>query len=233
MTSVDRKLKLLHQIARLRQAQQRSPRDRDLAAVRAELEEELGETVSQRLAARFLGVSHTALRRWVDAGDVPLVYGIQGRLGIPVAMLLELLEKVLRERRGGALSGHHLEAVLSAGRARAARMDPERLLDGLPREQDGHSAADCRALAYHRAVSRRLDRRTIDEALHRVWRWRAEGKLDPTYAEAWEDVLQRPVEEVRHLIAGDSARARELRQSSPLGGLLSEPERRRILEVVG
>ena len=32
------------------------------------------------------------------------------------------------------------------------------------------------------------NRQMIDEALHRVWKWRAEGKLDPRYADEWERV---------------------------------------------
>jgi hypothetical protein len=45
------------------------PDNEDLAAVRLSLERELGETVSRRLAAKLLGVSHTALDRWVEPGD--------------------------------------------------------------------------------------------------------------------------------------------------------------------
>jgi hypothetical protein len=97
--------------------------------------------------------------------------------------------------------------------------------------EPGHSRADRRALAYHRAVAKRLTRKMIDEAVHRVWKWRAENKLDPRYADEWESVLQRPVADVRRTITSDSAHARDLRQNSPFAGMLSEPERRRILEL--
>ncbi|HYU61652.1 MAG TPA: hypothetical protein VEK39_12905 [Solirubrobacterales bacterium] len=230
MNSTERKLERLEQIARLRRAQQRAARDRDIATVRAELERELGETVSQRLAARFLGVSHTALRRWIKAGDLPLVFSASGRQEVPVSGLLDLYERVERGRLHGHRRRHHLEPVLVEGRERAGRVRADEVAPESSGE-NGHSAADRRALAYHRAVAKRLNRKMIDEALHRVWKWRAEGKLNPRYADEWESILRRPVADVRQAIASDSARARDLRQSSPFAGMLSEPERRRILEL--
>jgi hypothetical protein len=71
----------------------------------------------------------------------------------------------------------------------------------------------------------------VNEARHRVWKWRAEGKLDPRYADEWEAVLRRSVADVRRTITTDSSYAQDLRQNSPFAGMLSEPERRRILEL--
>jgi hypothetical protein len=232
VTRTERKRLRLEQIARLRRAQHRAPRDPDIAVVRAELERELGETVSQRLAARFLGVSHTAVQRWIKAGDLPLVYSSSGREEVPVSGLLTLHEKVERGRLRGHRRKHHLERALVEGRERAGRIKAEGLAPERSSGEGGHGRADRRALAYHRAVAKRLDRRMIDEALHRVWKWRAEGKLDPRYADEWERILERPVADVRLAISSDSASARDLRQSSPFAGMLSEPERRRLLELI-
>lgn len=232
MNSTERKLRRLGQVARLRRAQRHAPRDPDIARVRAELEAELGETVSQRLAARLLGVSHTALQRWIKAGDLPLVYNSSGRREVPVAALLELHEGVQRERSRGHRRRRHLEPVLVEGRERAGRITAAELGVGDGVGADGHARADRRALAYHRAVAKRLNRQMIDEALHRVWKWRAEGKLDPRYADEWERLLRLPVADVRRTLTGDSAHARDLRQNSPFAGMLSEPERRRILELI-
>lgn len=231
MNSTDLKLERLGQIARLRRAQRRGAPDADIASVRAELEREIGETVSQRLAARFLGVSHTALYRWTKAGDLPLVFSVNGRKEVSVSSLLNLQEKVEQGRQRHRGRGHHLESVLSEGRDRAAEVRGEDLAPEGSTDEDGHSRADRTSLAYHRALAKRLDRKMIDEALHRVWKWRDDGRLHARYAAEWEGILRRPVAEVSQTISSDDARARELRQSSPFAGMLSEPERRRILEL--
>lgn len=233
MGLVDQRLALLENIGRLRRAQQCAPRNRDIAKTRASLEQELGPTVSRRLAARFLGTSHTALNRWIKAGDLPLVYRADGRQEVSVGALLTLHERVSDERRRGQRRRHLLEPVLTEGRDRAQKMRVGSLLsDDDDDGGGGHRDADRRALAYHRAVARRLRRATTDEALHRVWKWNDEGKIDSRYAKRWEEVLARPVADVRRLIVEDSDYGRDLRQNSPFAGFLSEPERRRILEHV-
>ncbi len=201
----------------------------DLVTVRAALEHELGSTVSQRAAARLLGVSHTALRKWVDAGDIPRVYNEEGQMGIPVAALLDLRESVDRERRQGR--SHVLEPILIERRQRAADLDVRSLIhdSGSP---DPHDRARRRNFAYHQLVARDLRRQTVDQALHTIWKWRGQGRVDDRYADQWEQLLRRPVQEVKLLLAEDSERADDLRQNSPFAGVLSEPERRRILEEI-
>ena len=69
--------------------------------MRGWLERELGETISRRLAARLLGVSHTALGRWINDGDLPVVYSTKGRSELPMPALLELYENVMQTREEG------------------------------------------------------------------------------------------------------------------------------------
>lgn len=230
---VDRKKRLFESIVRLRRVQRDVPESRDLAAVRAALEEDLGETVSRRLAASVLGVTHPALARWIKAGDIPVVYSSSGRAEVPVAALLDLYEAVDRERRSGRRRRHVLEPAMSEARARARRMRARDLVPNGSADADGHRRADLRSLAYHRALARRLRRPMIDDALQLVWKWRDQGRLDARYAEQWEEILRRPVAEVRRAISEDSDSGRDLRQNSPFAGMLSEPERRRILDQVG
>ena len=85
MSVVDRKQDLFEYIVRLRRVGRDLPGNEDVFTVRSALERELGETLSRRLAARILGVSHTALDRWIKAGDLPLVYSAQGRVEVPCA----------------------------------------------------------------------------------------------------------------------------------------------------
>jgi hypothetical protein len=232
MGVIQRKTDLFEHIVRLRRAEQDAPGNRDIVAVRSALEDELGETVSRRLAARILGVSHTALARWTKAGSLPLIHGSNGREEVPVAALLELFDAVTRQRESGERRRHVLEPVMSDRLDRGRRMRPGRLVSDESSDSGGHGRAERRSLAYHRALARSLRRPMIDDALHLVWKWRDQGRLDPRWADAWEEVLRKPVAEVKRQIAADTQFARDLRQNSPLAGMLSEPERQKIIRRV-
>jgi len=223
---VDRKQELFENVVRLRRAGRELPWNEDLAAVRVTLERELGETLSRRLAARLLGVSHTALERWIRAGDLPIVQSPRGRAEIPVAALLELYEAVQSDddekpRR------YALAPAMERNREAARRL---RLSDASATEGDVRATA--RSLAYHRAVARRLRKPMVEEARHVLFRWRAQGRINPTYADRWEQLLSRPLPEIRRALVEKSADADDLRQNSPFAGALSEPERLRIVREV-
>jgi hypothetical protein len=230
VTALERKRELFEHIVRLRRVSRQLLGDRDIAAVRAALERELGETVSLRLASELLGVSHTALRRWVVSGDVPTAYSRSGRTEVPVSALLDLHEAVESERRAGHRRKHVLEPIFTRNRERARSLRPRELV---PEAQaGGHRRAELRALAYHRALGNRLSGAIVDDARYRLWRWRDEGKVDDRYAERWDEVLHLPLADVRRIIGEDSDQGRDLRQNSPFSGMLSEAERRRIIEEV-
>jgi hypothetical protein len=234
---VDRKQRLFDAIVRLRRAERRIPPNEDIVAVRAMLEEELGATMSRRLAARVLGVDHKSLDRWIRSGDLPVVETRSGRTEVPVTAVAELYDAVSEERAIGTRSRHHLEPSLTAGRRRAENLRPHELVEGAGngngnRNRNGHGRAERRSLAYHRALAKRLRRPMVDDALKLVWQWRDTGRIDHRYAAQWEDVLRRPVADVRRIISEDSERGRDLRQNSPFAGMLSEAERRRINDEV-
>ena len=232
MAVVERKKQLFENIVRLRRAARAMPESRDIAAVRHALEDELGESVSQRLAASLLGISHTALARWIGRGDVPTVFGSNGRTEIPVAALLEFHEAVEQEREAGRRKRHVLEPTMEEQHRRARQLDTAGLIADSDSRAGGHRRAERRSLAYHRALAKRLRRPMVDEARQTLWKWRDQGKIDPRYAELWEALLRRPIHEIRRAIAEETPRARDLRQNSPFAGMLSEPERRRILEDI-
>lgn len=102
------------------------------------------------------------------------------------------------------------------------------------RERAGrqHRTPELRSLAYHRVLAPRLRRPTIDAAQRKLGRWRQDGRVDPRHAEASEEIFAMPMAEIRQAITADDERGRDLRQNSSLAGLLSEPERRKILEKV-
>jgi hypothetical protein len=230
MGVVDRKQELFENIVRLRRAGRQMPGDRDLGEVRVALERELGETVSRRLAARVLDVSHTALDRWIKTGDLPLVYAPEGRLEVPVPALLDLYEAVEAERAEGPRR-YVLAPTMARRRdaARRLRVDDQRA-DG--EQRDGHDRALARSLAYHRAVARRLRGPMVEEARHVLRRWRAQRRIDSRYADRWERLLDQPIAAIRRTLVDDSQEADDLRQSSPFAGVLSEPERQRIVREV-
>lgn len=222
--------RIFENIVRLRRAEKKSPHA-EVAAVREDLESQLGGTVSRSLSARLLGMSHTALNNWIAAGDIPVVITRNGRKEIPLQVLLDLREQVERQRRGGRRRLHLLEPVMAEGRRRADRMRL-RITAAEEDRADPHRRAELRGLAYHRAVASRLRRPTVEEAERKLERWKLEGRIHPRHAEAWERVFSLPMPEIRKAISADDSRGRDLRQNSPLAGLLSEPERRKILEKV-
>jgi hypothetical protein len=222
--------RILGNIARLRRAEKKVG-DGDVAAVREDLESQLGGTVSRSFSAEMLGVSHTALNHWIAAGDVPVVISERGRKEVPIPTLLDLLERVEEERRAGRRKRHVLEPAMTEARRRAERI--KRVVDVAPHDRsDPHRAAELRSLAYHRVLAPRLRRPMIDEARRKLRRWQADGRIDPRHAQTWEDVFATPMTEIRKAITADDERGRDLRQNSPLAGLLGESERRKIFEQV-
>jgi hypothetical protein len=145
--------------------------------------------------------------------------------------LVDLYEAISAEREAGQRRLHVMEPTMVEARARADALDPTRLIDDhdVP---DAHDRAERRNRAYHTAVARHLRKTIVERALHQLWRWEEEGTIDPRYAEAWEEVLRRPLPEIKRILTEDSQQARDLRQNSPFAGALSEPERRKILKEI-
>jgi hypothetical protein len=230
VSQTDRKRRLFDDLVRLRRVSCLIPGDEDVSVVRSRLEEELGETMSRRLAASVLGISHTALARWIRTGDVPIVFTPNGRLEVPVVAVLDLVEQIDPElvERGG----HALEAAMKVARLRAERLDPRALVGGSPGVSAGHRPAELRSLAYHRALAQQLRRSMIDDARQKLWQWRRDGRIAGPYAEQWDQILRLPLPQIQNAISEDSEHAADLRQNSPFAGMLSEPERRKIVEVL-
>jgi hypothetical protein len=232
VTIVDRKQQLFEDIARLRRVGLLMPENEDLAAVRLGLERELGETVSRRLAARILGVSHTALERWVKRGSVPLVFTATGRQEVPVTSLLVLYETVrVRSREADAPIGRPLAAAMKSQQHKAARLRLDWLADD--RLADPGDRTHQRGLAYHQAVAKRLHKQTVADARYVLYRWREQGRIDALYVQRWDRILSMPLKDIRETITAVGTEADDLRQNSPFAGALTEPERRRVLAEVG
>lgn len=203
MGIVVRKLVLLDRLARLHRVRRRNPDDEDLVAVIVGIEADLGATVSQRVAAHFLGISHTEVGRRVRTGEVPLVENPEGAFEVPVPVLLRTLE------------GRDTSPAPSPVRTGAvARSDPA-----------------ARSLDYHRALSEALTPDDVADARYRVHKWRNQGTLAPVYADRWEHLLSLPLEQIRGALNDTTEAAADLRQNTPFVGVLSELERRSLLET--
>lgn len=172
-------------------------------------------------------MTQTALDRWIAKGDLAVVTTPRGRREVPLTELVELrlemeeldhsarpLAQVMRERERNAKE----------------RIDLERLLP--PKRPRTHRTAELQSLAYHRLVAERLDDAGVAKARRLLRKWRASGRMHPHWADEWERVLRMPLPRIRKAIAADSVRARELRQTSPFAGLLTEHERRRLRDAV-
>lgn len=244
MAAVERNAQLFHRILRLRRAERAHPDDRDIATVRAEVERELGDVITRSMAARLLGVHHSSLQRWIDSDDLPVVMDKNGRKGIPVSAVAALYEALNDEPKDDdepedRTRQHRIEPLILESRRYAERLNPQRLIqldsDEADRHaitDDRHRRADRRSLAYHRAIAQRLRRPMVDAARHQIWQWQREGRIDDRYANPWLEVLDRPVPEVKRALGADTPMMRDLRQSSPFAGTLTEAERRKIFAEI-
>jgi hypothetical protein len=222
---------LLENILRLRRAERTVHGElrSELAAVRESLERSVGRSVRQADAARALGITPPSLSRWLDAGEIASVLTPEGRREIPLDELIALLDEVEHARNHG--SSRPVARVINDRKRRAAEtVDIDRLLPR--RKPRGHRAAELQALAYHRLVAERLDDDFVEEARRSLRRWRREGRIDSRWADEWERTLEKPLDQIARVIGADSPRARELRQTSPFAGVLTEQERNRLVHAV-
>jgi excisionase family DNA binding protein len=125
-----------------------------LRRAEALLRAELAGAVPKSVAARLLGVSTTALERWIDAGKLPAIRRPGGREEVAAEALLDLAEEVSRLREEGVPRG-----LL----ATALRRLEER---GLPRRRlrPNEPASELRA-AYERSTPAERIRETAELSL--------------------------------------------------------------------
>jgi hypothetical protein len=218
-------------VLRLRRAERHAPLGvrADIVEAREFIERTLGSTVRPATAARLLGISQTALSRWLDRGEIAAVLTPDGRRAIPLAELLDLLEEA---QRLDALGASRPLAMVLGERRRAAEeaVEIDRLLPR--RSPRRHRTAELHALAYHRLVAERLDDQLAEQARRRLARWRTAGRIHPRWADEWEHVLALPLPQIAKAISADTPHARELRQTSPFAGALNEHERRLLVDAV-
>ena len=99
---------------------------------------------------------------------------------------------------------------------------------------NAHRLAEERSLALHRAVADKLasDPETLERARARVRHWLKSAEVSPHWARAWDEVLSRPLSEIRAFLVNESEEARALRQVTPFAGVIDPRTRWRIWREV-
>jgi len=224
------RLDLLRDIVRLARVEE-SVEHTERAAVREvreHLEDILDGTARPSEAAAILGVSRPALKKWLDAGEIGSVLTPKGRREVPIRQLTQLAKEVDSERARGATRA--LSAVLRRHRREADELDVGALLRR--RNARTHRQPELQSLAYHRLVAKRLSPELVEDARRRLDRMQEAGVINRYWGDQWSALLERPLAQIAKRISSDSVSARELRQTSPFTGAVSEHERRRIIEAV-
>lgn len=223
---------LVENVIRLRRLEREAAESvrNEIQSVLSYLEGVAGPTVSRAEAARLFGVSQTALDRWIAKGEISSVLTPRGRREVPLVEVVGLLEQLQETSEGSDPLA--LASVIRGRRRVAQEIDPETIFPSRRRPRLTHRRAELVSLAYHRAVALRLDDRLVRDAWKRLAKWRDSGAIDSRWADEWEHVLELPVAKIAKLISSDSERSREVRQSSPFAGVLTQQERRRLLRLV-
>jgi hypothetical protein len=99
---------------------------------------------------------------------------------------------------------------------------------------NAHRLAEERSLALHRAIAERLpeDPSIVERARTRVQRWLDTGEVARYWAEKWDSVLSRPIDEIRDVLVDESEAAQALRQVTPFAGAIDPRTRWRIWREV-
>lgn len=165
----------------------------------------LGDAVTQRIAARALGISHPELSKLISARELTVQDTARGRSQVTVESLVDYIEHQ-------EVAPPEPPAWKQRRKQReAAGEDAERS----DQKEDLARIMKLRALAFHRALARNLDRTMVDRAQEVVVRWREEGQLSDAQADEWEKVLKLPVTDVGAKITDYSPAGEALRENSP------------------
>lgn len=80
----------------------------------------------------------------------------------------------------------------------------------------------------------RLDETLRALAQRRVESWRADedGPEHPEYARRWQELLSRPLPDIRRALTADTPEMRAMRQTSPFAGAVSEEERLAVIREI-
>ena len=92
---------------------------------------------------------------------------------------------------------------------------------------DPHRRAECRSLAYHRAIAARIEEEPalLELARSRVRSWQHGGDVHPRYSGVWAHILASPLEDIKAALIAETEAMVAARQTTPFAGALSPRER--------
>jgi hypothetical protein len=196
---------LLQGIVGLQRVRALLPANADVERGIEGLKTALGEGVSQRTAARALGVKLPEVSQLITAKKLKVVDTSRGRGQVELESLVALIveEEIAPPEAPGWKQ------------RRAAREEAEK--NGAPSSKQEELARimKMRALAFHRAVARNLDAQDIAEAREVLSTMRESGRIDDAKADEWAALLERPVSDIAARIADYSPAGEALREASP------------------
>lgn len=96
-----------------------------------------------------------------------------------------------------------------------------------------HQEIDRRSLALHEAIAQKLRQQPELLAVARanLERWREAAGRSRAYLEAWEKLLELPLDELTYQMLLPDERMTAMRQASPFAGVLTPKERWRIYDA--
>jgi hypothetical protein len=98
-----------------------------------------------------------------------------------------------------------------------------------------HRTAELRSIELHRLVAEHLrsEPELLERARNRVAGWVEDGyPVSTSVANRWRTLLGRPLSELVAALVEDSEEMRDLRQSSPFAGALSQDERVQVIRSI-
>lgn len=195
---------MLEGLVALRRLRASLPANPDLELGIAGILAALGDVVSQRTAARALGVPHPEVSKLISAEKLKVKDTAKGRSHVEVISLVERIEA------DGAAPREEPK-----WKQRRAEREAEAAAGGGDEQHDLTRIIKLRALAFHRALARNLDSADLDRAREIVAQWRASEKLSAEQADEWEKVLKLPPGDVAAKMTDFSPAGEALRENSP------------------
>lgn len=177
----------------LRKVAELLPGNPDVQRATLGLEEALGTAVSQRIAARALGIPHPQVSRLISQAKLTTIDTTRGKAQVEIRSLVDFI-----------VAGESAQNGV-----------PEASFE----QRDLTNILSLRALSFHRALSRSLDRSMVERAQQILGEQRATGEIPEDSAERWERILERPVAEIANAMVEQNENGDELRSHSPFNSM--------------